>query len=217
MIDTLVADMLVDQAIQDNKDKRVKESVQNIQEACKKFLSDETNITFTGIGKYCEEVFGRPKERTIHNDHKDIYKPIIAAYSKLNRNNTLAGSRSSQNDIPVSVQIQINNLEKQNETLKNVLSKQFSDNADSTVISLVDTLRGGANERDGASLVGSNKLTTLQKNVIKKLLYALVDTDEISKVERGGEAFYVYKDTGGVFLNEREARSIEELIDLKEQ
>ncbi|AMJ98456.1 MULTISPECIES: hypothetical protein [Alteromonas] len=212
MKDTVVADALVQRSFEQSKDKRVKESIQNIQKACKLFIKEGKKITHTGIGRYCEDFLGRPSGRTIHNDSKGIYKAIIYEYSKLNAEQSPITKQSAQDGLPLSASIRINNLETQVTTYKNIIETHFQQKSETSITSLSDTLKAGANNRDGASLVESNKLTRLQEQVVKKLLDGLIDVGEISKVESLAGAYYIYQDTRGIFLNESEVNALEKLI-----
>ena len=218
-MDTLVADITCDTAINEVSDKRTKNTLKNIKEACQTLVKQRVNVNPTSVGTECLEQFGKPSTQTLRNDPKGIYQPIISAYAKFNsdRNKSYKNKKTAKDlGIPTNVKIKIDMLEKRNSMLENILTEQFSMTADKLLPSISDTLQKGASVSDGARVAGSNALTQLQKKALSKL-YAYGLDVEADLVKTMGSEKLLMGEIGTIVLNAREFAAFISLINTLEE
>lgn len=215
-MDTLVADILVEKSIKDNNDQRTRVSLKNIKAACKALIEERSTVSPTNVGNYCLEHYGKPSVRTLLNDSKGTYRPILDAYARFNPQSkaakSIAKSAKSQG-VPTHVLIHIDMLEKRNKMLENILKEQFYTVNDQMLPSIDKTLKKGASSTDSAQLTDSQKLTRTETSAIKLLFHALTDYEVCKVIPAGTEETLMAVEGGEVILNARQFAAIKKLIE----
>jgi hypothetical protein len=194
------------------KEKRHQSGIKNVSTACEYLLKNKKKLTHKLVGDYIVAKFeapsNKPSYRTIDNDPKGIYQPIIKKYreciekvqdEKISESNLAMGHKE--------LLIYTKQLEKKFKQLK-IQMKILEDNFLSTnVFDLATTLSQPVNDVGGVDPVKSSELTKEQKMALGRLL----DADEVKFEEYGGKMCAV-DDSGEVILHASEYKLLADLI-----
>lgn len=211
-VDTLVADKVTSDLIDKYTDSRIKKSMLNVQQACFDLIEKKIRIDKDTISSQLVEHYGsKPAKKTLHNDPKGIYGTIITAYgdcnpaNKIKYGNKTIGHRKSSvpaNDLPLEVQIYIQQLENVVHSQQLQLDKFFAEDTYNNVLDIDKMLNHKPNEHGQIDLARVNGLNSQQLFVLKLILGIDEDTGGIP-IELSGsvnERVGVDKDTGQLIL-----------------
>jgi hypothetical protein len=174
--------------LKEYQDKRLQSGIKNVQKACEYLLKNKIPLTYKNVGDYIKDTFeapsNKPSSRSIDNDPKGLYQPIIRGYraciekvkdEKISDSNLAMGHKELL-IYSKQLEIKFNQLKTQMKILENNFLS-------TNVFDLAETLIQPVNEDGAVAPVKSSELTKQQKMALGRLL----DADEVKFKKFGGK------------------------------